>query len=194
MSQSAVTVLITRRVRPGHGPAFEAAMDRMIQTARSFPGHLGGRVVRPGEDADDGFGLFHVIFAFDTDAHLRGWQQSEARAQGLEAVAPHIEGRQQVREVDGLGLWYAEPRDPQGPPGPAHAPPPRWKVAVVTWLGIFPTVLALFLTVGPLMADWPLVPRVLVITLLVVLIMTWLVAPRLTRWLKHWLHAAPHDA
>jgi hypothetical protein len=40
------------------------------------------------------------------------------------------------------------------------------------------------------MADWPLLPRTMVITALVVLIMTWGVAPRLTQWLKPWLHPA----
>lgn len=161
-------------------------MARLIAAAGSFAGHLGGHLVRPGEDAGGEPDLYHVIFAFDTEEHLREWQHSPVRAQGLAAVVPHIQGQQAVRQVDGLALWFAGPRGP--------ASPPRWKVAVVTWLGIFPTVLALFLTVGPLMADWPLVPRVLVITLLVVLIMTWLVAPRLTRWLKPWLHAAPHEA
>ena len=28
--------------------------------------------------------------------------------------------------------------------GTQQTPPPRWKVAVVSWLGIFPTVLLLF--------------------------------------------------
>ena len=40
-------------------------------------------------------------------------------------------------------------------------------------------------------ADWPLVPRTMVITVLVVVLMTWVVAPRLTRWLAGWLHARP---
>ena len=35
-----------------------------------------------------------------------------------------------------------------------------------------------------------LAPRVAVITVLVVLLMTWVVAPRLTRWLHPWLHAS----
>ena len=93
-----------------------------------------------------------------------------------------------VSKVTGLAHWFAEPK------GPLQAPPPRWKVAVVTWLGIFPTVLTLFLTIAPWMADWPLVPRTMVLTALVVLIMTWGVAPQLTRWLKPWLHASPRGA
>ena len=61
-------------------------------------------------------------------------------------------------------------------------------MAVVTWLGICPTVYVLFLLVAPLLADWWLLPRVMVITALVVLLMTWLVAPRLTSWLKPFLY------
>ncbi len=184
--QGAVTVLVTRRVRPGHEADFEAAMLQMMVAAESFPGHLGGHLVRPGEDATSGdANVYHVIFAFDTQAHLAAWQSSPVRGLGLKAVAPHTEGEQQVRQLTGLAHWFAEPK------GPPQAPPPRWKVAVVTWLGIFPTVLMLFLTVVPLMADWPLVPRTMVVTALVVLIMTWVVAPQLTRWLRPWLHPKP---
>ena len=104
------------------------------------------------------------------EAHLAAWQASPERAQ-------------QLHRVTGLDYWFATPHSTTRPA------PPRWKVATVTWLGIFPTVLLLFLTVAPLMEGWYLVPRVMVITVLVVLIMTWGVAPRLTRWLHPWLHA-----
>lgn len=181
----AVTVLVMRRVMPQHVVGFEAAMAGMIEAAGSFPGHLGGQLVQPDEPgpADEPL-LYHVVFAFDTEEHLAAWQSSPERARWLQQVAPFTLGAQQMRRVSGLDYWFA----PAGTT--TKAPPPRWKVAVVTWLGIFPTVLLLFLTVAPLLADWPLVPRVAVITVLVVLIMTWVVAPRLTRWLAGWLHAA----
>jgi antibiotic biosynthesis monooxygenase (ABM) superfamily enzyme len=123
------------------------------------------------------------VFAFDTAEHLQGWQQSPTRSLGLAAIAPHIEG-QTLRQVNGLGHWFAEPL------GPKQAPPPRWKVAVVTWLGICPTVYVLFLLLGPLLAPWPLLPRVMLLTSLVVIVMTWLVAPQLTKLLKPWLYPA----
>lgn len=188
-----VTVLVTRRVKPGHAPAFEHTMGRMIEAAAGFPGHLGGHLIRPGEGTEGGDGtgepdLWHVIFAFDTPEHLQAWQASPARALGLAAVAPHTEGEQQVRQLTGLGHWFAEPL---GAKGPSQTPPPRWKVAVVTWLGICPTVFALFLLLGELLAPWPLLPRVMVLTALVVVLMTWVVAPRLTAWLKPWLYPTP---
>jgi hypothetical protein len=59
----------------------------------------------------------------------------------------------------------------------------------MSWLGIFPTVLVLFLLLGDILGQWPLVPRVMTLTGLVVLIMTWIVAPQLNRLMKPWLHA-----
>lgn len=181
---SAVTVLVSRRVKSGHVPAFEQASLAMTAAARTFSGYLGGQMVRPDEQADDEeINLYHTVFAFDTSAHLRDWQNSPERAECLQALAPHTLGSTKLREVSGLGHWFTPPA------GAEHQPPPRWKVAVVTWLGIFPTVYLLFLTVAPLLANWPLLPRVMVITLLVVLLMTWVVAPRLTTWLKPFLFA-----
>lgn len=185
----AVTVLVTRRVAPQGVAGFETAMAGMIEAATHFPGHLGGhlggQLVRPGEaGGGDEPLLYHVVFAFDNEAHLAAWQDSPERARWLAQVAPHTVGAQEMRRVSGLDYWFA-------PAGSTTKAPPRWKVAIVTWLGIFPTVLLLFLTVAPLLADWPLVPRTMVITVLVVVLMTWVVAPRLTRWLAGWLHARP---
>ncbi len=182
----AVTLLVTRRVKPGHEAAFEQAMGDMIAAARSSPGHLGGQLMQPDdEDSFEGASIYHVVFAFDTDAHLQAWQESPVRSLGLAAIAPHTEGKTQVRQVTGLGHWFA------APVGPRQQPPPRWKVAIVTWLGICPTVFVLFLLLGPLLAAWPLLPRVMLLTALVVVLMTWLVAPQLTQLLKPWLYPAP---
>ena len=186
-AQGALTVLVTRRVKPGHEADFERVMADVMSAARGFAGHLGGQLVRPAESgASEGpEGLYHVVFAFDTAEHLAAWQRSDSRRRILEALRPHTRGESEVRQVSGLAHWFAEPT------GPSQPPPPRWKVAVVTWLGIFPTVLLLFVTVVPWLAAWPLVPRTMVVTALVVLIMTWVVAPRLTRWLRPWLHPTP---
>ena len=179
----AVTVLVSRRVKPGHEAAFEQASQIMTAAARPFPGYLGGQMVHPDPEVDaEESNLYHTVFAFDTPAHLQAWQTSPERAERLQAIAPHTLSSTQLRPVSGLGHWFTPPG------GAVHKSPPRWKVAVVTWLGIFPTVYFLFLTVAPLLANWPLLPRVMVLTALVVLIMTWLVAPRLTTWLKPFLY------
>ena len=70
---------------------------------------------------------------------------------------------------------------------PGHRPPLRWKMAVVTWCGIFPTVALLQLVLNPLIVDVPFVPRVAIFTVFVVAIVTYVVMPQLVRLFRPWL-------
>lgn len=183
-SEHAVTVLISRQVKQGCEAAFEHLMGQLIAVAATFKGHLGAQLVRPGDEQGVNDSLYHIVLAFDSEANLKDWQSSPARSLGLAAAAPFIEGQELVRQVSGLAHWF------QAATGPKQLPPPKWKVAVVTWLGIFPTVYLLFNLLGDVLAPWPQLPRLMVLTMLVVGLMTWLVAPQLTRLLKPWLYAA----
>lgn len=186
-SEHAVTVLISRQVKQGCETEFERVMLQIIAVAATFKGHLGAQLVRPGDEQEVADSLYHVVLAFDSESNLKIWQSSPARALGLAAAAPFIEGQTLVRQVSGLAHWF------QPPAGSRQVPPPRWKVAVVTWLGIFPTVYLLFFSLGNLLAPWPLLGRIMLLTVLVVITMTWLVAPQLTRWFKPWLYPVPRS-
>lgn len=184
-AEYAVTVLISRQVKPGCEVEFEHVMQQIIAVAATFKGHLGAQLVRPGDEQEVADSLYHVVLAFDSEANLKIWQSSPARSLGLAAAAPFMEGQTLVRQMSGLAHWF------QPPAGSRQVPPPRWKVAVVTWLGIFPTVYTLFFALGDLLAPWPLLWRIMLLTVLVVITMTWLVAPQLTRWFKPWLYPVP---
>ena len=172
-------MLVTRRIKPGKETAYEKLMHDIMRAADEFPGHLGAQLVRPGEQPGSEPDLYHVVFAFNSQQHLQAWQDSPARSLGLAALEPLVAGPAQTQMI-GLANWFMTS---------AQQPPPRWKVAVMSWLGIFPTVLVLFLLLGDILGQWPLVPRVMTLTGLVVLIMTWIVAPQLNRLMKPWLHA-----
>jgi antibiotic biosynthesis monooxygenase (ABM) superfamily enzyme len=187
-AEQAVTVLISRRVKPGHEADFELVTEQIMAAAAAFPGYLGAQLVHPGEDPGVHDILYHVVLAFDTQAHLEAWQNSAERAAGLAASAPYIEGSSTMRPVSGLALWFRPASG--GVSGPPVTPPPKWKVAVVTWLGICPTVYLMFLLFGDVLAPWPLFPRIIFLTLLVVPLMTWVVAPQLTRLFRPWLFKA----
>lgn len=179
--QTAVTVLVTRRARTGHVPEFERANEGMMAAAREFAGHLGGYMIRPSDEDGAEAGLYHVVFAFDTEAHLAAWQRSDVRAHRIHEMAPHTETESSHRRIPGLEHWFAIPGAPR--------PPPRWKVALVTWLGICPTVWIMQTALAPLLGAWPSFPRVMLMTALAIAAMTWLVAPFLTRQFAHWLYA-----
>jgi antibiotic biosynthesis monooxygenase (ABM) superfamily enzyme len=179
LSEHAVTVLISRNVKRGCEADFERATKTLMQLAAGFTGYLGAQLVHPGEDPEVDDAMYHTILAFDQQTHLDAWHNSPERVRGLAAAAPYIEGERRSKPLAGLGLWFQT----------SQPSPPRWKIAVVTWLGICPTVYLLFLLTSSLMASWSLLPRTVVLTLAVVALMTWVVAPQLTRLFRPWLFA-----
>jgi uncharacterized protein len=73
---------------------------------------------------------------------------------------------------------------------PKQAPtgrPPRHKMALLTWAGAWGLITLILWQVGPVTATWPLPLRTLVISVLMVLGLTWVVIPTLTRIFAGWL-------
>lgn len=179
---AAVTVLISRRVKAGHEDNFQRLCRQLMEVASGFEGYLGSQLVLPNNEPGSEDGLYHVVLAFESHSSLDHWQNSAARSLGLTALAPHIEGSSTIRHVSGLAHWF-QPRSTS-----VSSQPPRWKVAFVTWLGICPTVYIIFLLLTTPLESWPLLGRVAVMTALVVVAMTWFVAPQLTRLFRPWLY------
>jgi antibiotic biosynthesis monooxygenase (ABM) superfamily enzyme len=69
--------------------------------------------------------------------------------------------------------------------------PPRYKLALLTWAGAYAVITLLLTVLGPAMATWPLGLRTLVLSALMVVLLTWLVVPALTRLLRNWLMRMP---
>ena len=174
-----VTVLITRRVRPGRDREFDAATAAMIAAASAFPGHLGGYVLRPEGEASN---LRQTLFAFDTQDHLDAWTAADARRDILADLAAVSDGDTAVHVLTGLEGWFALPSQP------TRLPPPRWKMALVTWTGIFPLVAILSSLLSPTLATIHPLFAVLVVTGLVTAAMTWAVMPVLVRAAAKWLY------
>jgi antibiotic biosynthesis monooxygenase (ABM) superfamily enzyme len=67
--------------------------------------------------------------------------------------------------------------------------PPKWKMALLIWLGIYPIITLLVFLLFPYMAahNWPLPLRTLLLTLIAVPLMTYGALPLLQKWLKSWL-------
>lgn len=86
--------------------------------------------------------------------------------------------------LTGLESWFTLPGRPGSPP------PPPYKMALLTWVTIFPLITVVVLALDPLLVRLDLVPRLAVTTAVTVPIMTWLVMPRVTRLLRGWLY--PH--
>lgn len=65
--------------------------------------------------------------------------------------------------------------------------PPRYKLALLTWVGAYAVITLILAALGPAMAAWPLPLRTLLLSALMAPAMTWLVIPFLTRVFSGWL-------
>jgi antibiotic biosynthesis monooxygenase (ABM) superfamily enzyme len=71
--------------------------------------------------------------------------------------------------------------------GGAPAAPPRYKLALLTWVAAYALITLTLEVLGPTMASWPLALRTLLLSATMVVGLTWLVMPRLTRLFGPWL-------
>jgi uncharacterized protein len=180
--QGPVTTTVTRRIKPGHEAAYEAFLAGISAAAKTFPGYLGVEIFRP---APGGSGEYRTVYRFDSAVHLRAWLDSPQRAAWLARAEPHVAGPIQTQVLVGLEGWFTLPAQPGTPP------PPRSKMALVTWVTIFPLITLVVVATAPLVGGLPLVARLAVTTGVAVPLMTWVVMPRVTRLLRRWLYPDP---
>ena len=178
-SDGPVTTTVTRRVKPGHEVFYEQFLVGIIAAATRFPGHQGVEVFRPVSASE---GEYRIVYRFDTGEHLRAWLDSDEHAAWLERAEPHAIGPMHTQFLTGLESWFTLPGRPGSPP------PPPYKMAMLTWVTIFPLITLVVLALDPLLVRLDLVPRLAVTTAVTVPIMTWLVMPRVTRLLRRWLY------
>jgi uncharacterized protein len=172
-----VTVTIARRVAPGREAEFEDFSAALTRAATRFPGFLGAGMLRPGHVGEP----WHVVFRFDSVAHLRAWEVSPERAELLAAGEQLVHSTDEHR-VTGLETWFALPSRT----APA---PPRWKMFVVSVVGIYVLQLVFNVVLQPLAL--PVALRVALVAVAVTAVMTWLVMPHAARLLQDWLYAPP---
>ena len=175
-----VTVTVARRVAAGRETDFEDWSGELTRLATGFPGFLGAGMLRPARVGDP----WHVIFRFDSPAHLRHWEDSPDRSRWL-AQGGHLVESATVQRVSGLETWFALP----GRTAPA---PPKWKMFLVSGTVFFLLNVTLTYCYGWAVRSWPVPLRVILVSYPVTAIATWLVMPRVTRLLKNWLYARTH--
>ncbi|WP_328425776.1 antibiotic biosynthesis monooxygenase [Micromonospora sp. NBC_00389] len=186
-----VTVAIARRADPARASEMVAWMRAGTALAEAFPGFLGAGWVQSGPGSAD----WHMLYRFADAETLHRWEESPQRHWWLSSAQGIVE-HTRVERRTGIEGWFDPPLehwvDPVEPIPPAS--PPRWKQAVTIWLAFFPLSLTATLLTTRFLADVPLAARVLLMTLCLTPLMTYLVLPGITRALHWWLHGQPWPA
>lgn len=72
------------------------------------------------------------------------------------------------------------------PVGPAMGPP-RYKLAIASWLSVYPAITLLLWGLGPFVSGWPIPAVTLLLSAILVIVQTFAGMPLMTRLLRPWL-------
>lgn len=184
VADETVTVVVSRRVKRGCEQAFEEASTRMTEAAARFPGYLGASLFRPANPQDP---EYRIVFKFQTQEDLDRWQRAPERLALLDEFEGLLVEPSKVETMSGIVPWFTLPGH-----NPVR-PPPKYKMTIVSWLALYPTVTLIFWLFGQPLEVLPLPVRTLVVTAVVMVVMSYVLMPRFTRWFAPWLFARNRD-
>lgn len=174
-----VTVDVVQRVRVGQEQAFEDLLRQIIHAASQFEGYLGASVFRPGDAESQ---EYRIVFKFERLEQLKRWERSPIRQQFLAQARQLTVDAGTFSIITGLETWFTLPAKP------GLAPPPRYKMVLVSGVAIF----GINQVLARLPLTWlnvlPAPLRLLMLVFLTTTVMTYVVMPRLTRLLAGWLY------
>lgn len=166
-------VVISHRVKPDKHAEFAEWAEGIAKVMAQADGFLFYQSLPPVDGLQD---EWVIIFQFDTPEHLRIWINSKARAELLDQSMDLVEPQWKTEVTSSaleqlLGLL----------PANKAKPPPLWKLMIVTWSGLFPTVTFLTYGVSRIWQHWPLIVQIMVSTACSVVLMTSIVMPTIFR-------------
>jgi antibiotic biosynthesis monooxygenase (ABM) superfamily enzyme len=166
--------------------AFEDWYKRLRRVARYHSGFLRADLCTP-LNCEDGVIKYYSIIHFASPSQLELWLSSEARNQFFKEGESLFLAYRFKSFTTGLEGWFSLHGGSRGSLGP-----PRWKQLLSVVLGLYPTVMIQGMVFGALgvMQGWPLPTTMLVNNLITSALLTWVVMPRVSKFLKFWLRPA----
>jgi antibiotic biosynthesis monooxygenase (ABM) superfamily enzyme len=174
------TTVLTWDVEPGREADFEDWARGLHDRAAESPGHIDATWLRARGSRD----RYYTVVSFTDEKALREWMESPVRAEWLS----HLDGiakqpEQHEQHMTGMETWFTLP-------GESVPPPPKWKMSIVTFCGVYPLSLLYQAAGVSLSKSWPLPLRAAVFPVVVVPVLTYLVMPLFSRMLRRWLYSA----
>lgn len=177
-TETGLTVVAQHRVKAGREAEFETALRAFMTFALSFPGQQGINVLRPASGLHDYTMVARFADAESRQAFVATPDYVQHRAK-LDALS---EDRPRIAELTGMETWFTLPELPHA------APPPKVKMALMSFLGVYPTTLLLGALLSPLIGGLPRLASHAVMIACSAVALTWLVMPALARLCRRWLY------
>lgn len=166
-------VVVSHIIRPAHEQAFVEWAKKMGESVRVASGFRS--IIR----LDQGPAISHTVVQFDSQEQLDRWLASDVflllRAEGVDYSLRTIQP--QVGQTSVISI-------------PGSASMPKWKQAAATWLGVYPTLVAVnVLMVRPLAGSVNWLVLMTGSSIVLTVILTWVILPRVHRALRPWMFA-----
>ena len=171
-------IAIVRRVRETHVEPFERALAEFASRSLAEPGARGVHCIYPppGSSSLD----YGILRSFASAADRDAFYKTALYKEWLARIEPMVEGEPAYKRLEGLEAWFRDARAPL---------PPRWKMALLTWIAVWPVSMLVPAILLPLLG--PILPRVLasgVVAGGIVAVLTWGAMPLLVKLAHAWLH------
>ncbi|UYX49975.1 antibiotic biosynthesis monooxygenase [Bacillus thuringiensis] len=170
-----VTTIVTWEIQEGREKQFEAWRHEIETVATKFPGHLGVNLIVPNNGSRE----YTVVFRFDTYEHLRAWQESDIRRDLLKEAERFQATNPTYKTESSLAYWFVTPKVP--------VPPPKWKMSIVTLLGVWPLSILVPMLLGPIIINMNTILSSFCVSACIVSLLSWVVMPILAKIFHPWL-------
>ncbi len=172
----AIHVAVTLRVRPGREAEFQDALREFFQTSFGQKSVLGASMIvpPPGVESRE----FGILRTFADEAQRDAFYSSSMYLNWKQRAREFTEGDPEMRQLTGLEAWF---RNSDGPP------PPQWKMAVLTWVAVWPVSMIVPAAVLPLIPFLHPILAAGIIAAGIVIILTWVAMPLLVKVAHPWL-------
>jgi len=171
-----ITVLVNRFVPQAGEEAFAEKLRELLTDFDRFPGTAGSRLFRR---AAGGSVEFSILQQFASQADHDAWLASPEFERWRCEVAPPVPTPGHVHRYSGMDAFFVSAKAPDAPP--------RWKMAVLLLVVVYPLSLAISTWGAPALSALPELAGSFLTSVFMVWLMTYVLVPILTKVFQSWL-------
>ena len=175
-------IAITQMVRSDYIALFETALDEFARRSLAEHGTLDMYCLRPPPGSDSQ--KYGIVRSFASEADRSAFYRSRLYKEWLVRIEPMIESPATSRELNGMEAWFRY--------DPANMPP-RWRMSVISWIGVWPLSMAVPAVLRPLLgSNVPAAIFAAATAAGIVSLLTYVAMPLLVKLMAVWLRPSKH--
>lgn len=172
-----VTLIIERVSIDGKEKEFRLALEDIKNAASTAQGFVSHNT----ESFDNGSKVrIHVTFK-DPES-VKAWESSESKQKYLEKLNQSSTVKSKYFATSGLETWFINYN------GQVKSPPPKHKMAVISWLAVTPLLIGVNILTKPLLEGFSVPVRILCVTPIISILMTYALMPFMAKIFSKWLY------